>query len=169
MKIALIGMSGCFKTSAGKVVAEHLNLEFCDLDSLIEYESGHKISEIFSKYGESRFRDLESKTLEKICTKDNILIATGGGVILDAQNMVLLKNYTKIWLNSDVGAIYSRLKDDDTRPLLNKDKYNSLQQIYNQRVDIYSKYANITINNSELDAAQTVESIIEILKKLQQL
>jgi shikimate kinase len=86
MRIYLIGMPGCGKSTLGKRLAKKLNYEFIDMDSYIEKNACMFIDEIFESYGEDYFRALEKNTLDDFLKLDNVIIATGGGVIKDLSN-----------------------------------------------------------------------------------
>ena len=143
--IILIGMSGCGKTVIGERVAILLNKRFLDADAEIEREQGVKISEIFEKHGEAEFRRLEREKTAELSTLENVVISTGGGVVLFEENMQNLKrNGVIVFLDRSVEDILSTL-DNSNRPLL-KDP-SRVRKLYDDRIDLYRKYADITIKN----------------------
>ena len=89
--IILTGFMGSGKTAVGRILAEKLNVEFVDMDDLIEREQKMSISEIFSRFGEKRFRKLEKEVAGRVSQGKNQVIATGGGVVLSSENMANLK------------------------------------------------------------------------------
>lgn len=156
--IILIGFMGCGKTTLGNQIANKYKLDFVDTDSLIEENSNLKISEIFSRYGEEYFRKLETSTLENLVDNTkNIVISTGGGMVMREENVKLLKKIGKIiYLKTSKEELISRLYNDDNRPLL-KDK--NLNQVIDDlllvREPVYKASADYII--------QTDGKTIEIL------
>jgi len=143
--ISLIGMSGCGKTVVGRRVARLLDMRFFDADAEIEQEQGVKISEIFEKSGEAEFRRLEREKTAELAKLHNVVISTGGGVILDAENMENLKrNSVIVFLDRSVSDILAKL-DNSNRPVL-KDK-SKFHKIYDERIALYRKYADIIVEN----------------------
>ena len=95
MKISLVGFMGTGKTTVGKKLADKLNLEFLETDSMIEDKTKKSIPEIFSQNGEDYFRTQEKNILNKIIDeKENFVLSTGGGIVISPQNRQLLKNRT---------------------------------------------------------------------------
>ena len=89
--VILIGFMGSGKSSVGRVLANKLERKFIDMDDEIELGEEQTINEIFSEYGEDHFREVETSYLEKLLTKKNKVISTGGGVILKEENIAILK------------------------------------------------------------------------------
>jgi len=138
-------MSGCGKSVVGARVAELLDKQFFDADTEIEREQSMKISEIFEKFGEAEFRRLEREKTAELAQLENVVISTGGGVVLFSENMSALKKNGKIiFLDRSVDDIMSTL-DNSNRPLL-KDPAR-LQKLYDDRIELYRKYADITVEN----------------------
>ncbi|TET25329.1 MAG: shikimate kinase, partial [Candidatus Aminicenantes bacterium] len=90
MKIILTGMMGVGKTAVGKKLAEGMNIPFLDLDEHIEKNACLKISEVFSRYGESRFRQMEREACKEISRMNDVVISTGGRTLLDRKNLSVL-------------------------------------------------------------------------------
>ncbi|MBM4453611.1 MAG: shikimate kinase, partial [Chloroflexi bacterium] len=124
--IALIGFSATGKSSVAAMVAEHLGWAAIDTDAEIVNASGKSIPEIFKQDGESKFRELERKVLRQACLRKNVVIATGGGAILDADNRkLLLKRSVVVCLEARPETVHRRLLRDSlystnpvVRPLL---------------------------------------------------
>ena len=143
--ITLIGMSGCGKTVVGQRVSELLNMNFFDADAEIEREQGVKISEIFEKFGETEFRRLEREKTAELSQLENVVISTGGGVVLFDENIKNLKrNSLIVFLDRSVDDILATL-DNSNRPLL-KD-VSRVQKLYDDRIELYQKYADVTVKN----------------------
>ena len=120
MKIVLIGFMGTGKSATGKVLARKLNLSFIDTDRLIEERAGQPVREIFRLRGEPFFRSLEKKTVTGAARKDGVVIAVGGGAVLDPENRSnLKKNGIVVSLLASPAEIGKRTAGDDSRPLLN--------------------------------------------------
>lgn len=162
--IVLIGMPGCGKTTIGKLTADRLNQEFCDIDQYIEEKAGRCIPDIFNDYGEAHFRKLESTAVEQVSKYRSFVISTGGGVIKSHNNMELLKKSgIIIFVNRALENIISDI-ETDARPLL-KDGKERLYKLYKERIDLYKKYCDYeVINDGSIEA--TVEKIIEIVRDI---
>ncbi len=120
MKIVLTGFMGAGKTATGKILARRLNFEFVDTDSIIEEKAGQSIKEIFQLHGEQFFRSLEKKVVGEVARKDGVVIAAGGGAILDPENRKnLKKNGIVIFLMVSPDWVRKRVAGDASRPLLN--------------------------------------------------
>lgn len=164
--IVLIGMSGVGKTTIGKALSKTLARELIDMDNVIVDKMGIDIKDIFSLYGESYFRNLENNLIMGICEKEDVIIATGGGVVLESTNMVRLKKKgIVIFLEASIDTIVNNLKGSTTvRPLLNdmEDIVSDAKELYNIRKSLYLSSADfiISIDNKSID-----EIIYEILKK----
>lgn len=159
MKIYLIGLPGCGKSTLGKKLAQKLNYSFIDMDQDIEIKACMFIDEIFELYGEAYFRALEKNTLMDYQNLDNVIISTGGGIVNDLKNKKLFDGVC-IYLKADLESIKKRLEESDiVRPLLQK---LSLEEIYTMRKDKYDYFKDIEIENNDID--QAIDSIIKELK-----
>lgn len=165
MKIALLGFMGTGKSSIGKLLAEKINFKFIDTDKYIEKKTGLSIPEIFSDYGEKHFRQLESKYLKEISDmEDDLVIATGGGIILSAQNRELLKLKTfPILLTASPQVIYQRTRKGE-RPLLRTDDpFAEIRRLLKERTPYYREFIN-SIDTDGKDKQQIVEEILNTIK-----
>lgn len=152
MKVFLIGFMGSGKSTVGKVSAKKLGLKFLDLDSFIEEQEGKSIREIFSFYGEEKFRLLEKEALAKVSAfEDDLLIATGGGCPCFFDNMELMNQIgLTVYLKISLGRLVSRLKNGmDERPLLNEvsDLYEFISAKLEEREPFYSKAQLILVDD----------------------
>lgn len=161
--IVLTGFMGCGKTTIGRLIAQKLGIEFIDTDSEIIKEFKLSIEEIFSLYGEKKFREVESKIIERVSNLENVVIATGGGVVLNPKNIEMLrKNGVIYFLYASPENILSRLKDDDSRPLLKSgDKLSNIIRLLNIRMPFY-KNCDFEINTDILTPELAAEKIISI-------
>ncbi len=158
MRLYLIGMPGCGKSTLGKSLAKKLNYTFIDMDEYIERKACMFIDEIFEAYGEDYFRALEQNVLKEFLVKDNVIIATGGGIIKNKKNKSLLDGKC-IYLEADLKDIKERLESSGIiRPLL---KTKSVEELYEERKDLYDFFADIKVNNKKIDDA--IENIIQEL------
>ncbi|MBZ4644726.1 MAG: shikimate kinase [Petroclostridium sp.] len=164
--IVLTGFMGTGKSTVGKHVAGELDMGFIDTDHIIEHEQGMTISEIFSQKGEAYFRELESKVVEKVAQQENMVIATGGGVVLRSENMQnLRKNGIIIRLKADVETILRNTSQNSNRPLLQHgDLRSRIEAILNQREAYYSNN-DYEIDVSLLTVEQVVSMIMNIYRK----
>ncbi|WP_296255140.1 shikimate kinase [uncultured Ezakiella sp.] len=159
MNIVLIGLPGSGKTTVGKILSEKIKREFFDSDFEIESAQGKSINEIF-KNGEEYFRDIETEVLKKILVKDNIILASGGGIVERACNIDLLKDHYVIFLDRSVEDILKNL-DESNRPLLKENPYENLKNISDKRREKYLSVADFVVSES------TANDIVdEIIKKI---
>lgn len=160
--IVLCGFMGCGKSTIGKALAEKLNMEFVDTDAKIEESQGIKISQIFEKFGEKFFRELETKLIQKLSQEDGRVIALGGGLAANLQNHKYLKECGKIiFLNCEIEETFKRILGDKTRPLTALGK-EEIIKLYNERLPIYKSIADITVDSSS-KSDKTLESLLEVL------
>jgi shikimate kinase len=147
-KLAFIGMMGSGKTTISQKIAGDLSLKYYSIDEEIEKHHQMKTSEIFEVHGEHYFREEETNMVKQLSHLDNVVIDCGGGLILNPENIRVLKenNFEIIFLNRELEDILRDI-DYETRPLL-KDNHDQVYKIYNERIDLYFKYADIIINNT---------------------
>lgn len=159
--IVLIGMPGSGKTTIGRQLADKLCIDFYDSDKYIEEAEGMSVQQIFQN-GEDAFRYLEHEAVKKINEKIPCVIATGGGIVKNIENIRFLKsNGIIIFINRPLEDIISDI-DIGTRPLL-KDNKENLYKIYEERIQLYKKYCDYEIiNNKSID--KIVKDIISIIK-----
>lgn len=163
--IVLIGMMGSGKSTIGKKVSKKLSKNFIDTDEIIERRTNKKISEIFELYGENYFRNLEKDLTSEISKLGNKVIATGGGLILDKENVKNLKNSgVVIYLKNNIDDLERRLKSNfENRPLLDKTNLRkNLKETLKKREQLYIDSADFIIEN--IDIENTIEKIIELEK-----
>lgn len=164
--IILIGFMGTGKTAVGKRLASILNMNFYDTDQEIEKVTGMSINQLFQKHGEIRLKSEEALIIKKLTKLTNSIIATGGGIILDRNNIELLKQTgTLICLTADPEIIYERVKRRNTRPLLRKgdDLHRNIIQLMDERQDFY-KSADKTIDTTKLDFDEIINEILNFIK-----
>lgn len=153
--LVLIGMAGCGKSTLGKLLASSLNKNFVDTDQLIEEKVGITIPEIFEKYGEERFREIESDVLKETSLLRNTVIATGGGVVVKRCNKFLLKCCAKVvWLKRDLEKLEMK-----GRPLYKSSE--SKINLYKERESLYNDFADIIVLNND-DINNTLKKVVEL-------
>jgi shikimate kinase len=166
--IALIGPMGAGKTTIGKAVARQLGYEFIDTDHEIQQKSGVSIATIFEIEGEAGFRKRETQALRDILEHQHIVLATGGGAILAAENRELLKRHAKIiYLQVSDDVLWKRLQGDKHRPLLKTENpFAKMQEIYHARHPLYleTAHAVLTIGNVQESIYQTAQHIMSWLE-----
>lgn len=158
MNIVLIGFMGTGKTALGKILAKKLKMGFIDTDSLIEEKKGKSVAGIFSENGERYFRKLERDVVRVVSRKNNVVVSTGGGVVLSPENMKQLRrNGVIICLKSKPEVILERIKrQKGIRPLLNKpDPLKEIKSILKERAPYY-KQADFVIDTSDFDVKEGV-------------
>ena len=151
------------KSAVGRNLARRLGRRFVDLDRLIEKTAGLKVREIFAQKGEAYFRQLEKETLAKVLGQEGQVVATGGGVVLDDDNLALLRERSLlIGLNASTETILKRAGNGATRPLLKGgDPRERIEELLNVRAARYAQ-AHATIDTDELTLSQVVDKIVEI-------
>lgn len=163
--IVFTGFMGAGKSSVGRKLAERLGMSVVDTDELIERSAGMRISEIFAKFGEQRFRELEKKAVAEASKLENHVIITGGGVVLKEENMKnLRRNGVIVYLHARPGVIYSRIKHESHRPLLQvKEPMKKIKELLEYRAPYYANN-DFMVDTSELTVEQVVEEILKRLK-----
>ena len=162
MNISLIGMPGSGKSTIGKLLAEKLiGFDYIDTDEIIVKLEKTSINKIFERCGEEYFRNLETKVLKDLLTSPNLVISTGGGIVLRDENINLLKEKSiVIYLKSDINTLYERVKNNNERPLLNlKDVKIELNNLLNEREKRYNQ-ANLIIDTTDKTIDDTVKEIL---------
>ena len=165
--IALIGFMGTGKTVVGKLLAERLGKEFLELDALIEQKAGKTIPEIFQREGEEAFRQLEIEAAKQVSQRKNVVIACGGGVVLNKINIDRLKQESLlVYLKASPEVILRRTSSDTSeRPLLKADnRALAVKELLRFRKPFYERAADITIDTSKLNVASVIEQIIAKVK-----
>lgn len=156
--IILCGFMGAGKTSVGKELANRHNLKFIETDEYIEKKQNMTIKEIFEKYGEDYFRDLENEVTREISNSENCVVSTGGGLMTYKRNSDLLIDNIVIFLDASFEMICKRLENDTTRPLFQN--IENAKKLYDKRKNIYKDVSNLTI-----DADGSIEECVKKIEK----
>jgi len=169
MNLILIGYRGAGKSTVGRRLADRLKMTFVDTDDLIEKRQGMPVTDIVKSRGWGHFRKVENKVIEEISKEDHLIIAPGGGAVLDTDNVnALRRNGTMIWLKADRPTLLKRMNQDPQtnlrRPTLTgKGTSEELKEILSLREPIYERASEIQIDTSNLDVETVVENILTVL------
>jgi shikimate kinase len=152
--IALIGLPGSGKSTVGQLLAHQLKLDFIDSDAVIETRLCEPIRSYFEQHGEFAFRDIEEQVIQELTHYKAGVLATGGGAVIRGTNRQRLRQCSKvIYLQCSAELLYSRLKNDTQRPLLQvEDPLLRLRELYKQRDPLYRQTAHFTINAGRISA-----------------
>ena len=167
--IIFIGFMGCGKSSIGRRVANRLGHQFLDSDELIAARAEMSISDIFSLEGEAGFRLRETAELKTLAGSSNIVLATGGGAILNPVNRDLFHQLgLLIWLHAEPDTLFERATRNRKRPLLEVENPRStFFSLLESRIPLYGGMADLKIDATGLSHEQTVEKIIQQLALLE--
>ncbi len=167
--INLIGYRGCGKTSVGCKLAEVLRRPFVDSDAIIVERATVSIVEFVAKWGWERFRQLEKEVIRDCCRQDKIVLATGGGVVLEHENRRLLQeNGVTFWLQANLETTLERLNSDPQSsflrpPLSNLDRYDEIQTGLKEREPFYLELADFIVSVDQRNMNEIVQQIVKIL------
>ena len=167
MNIVLTGFMASGKTEISKAIAEMSKYTLIDTDELIVQKMNMTVNEIFDKYGEEYFRKIEQEAVKEASKKENAVIATGGGVVLNKQNVEVLRKTGRIFnLSPDFAVIKERLEEArKTRPLLKHDSIENIEKRFNDRKPFYDDCDyKIHIINGRTPRSYALE-ILEIMEK----
>jgi shikimate kinase len=165
MNIVLIGYRCSGKTSSGKIIAEKMGRGFIDTDSMIEEKAGCPIEEIINVKGWEHFRGLEKEVIKELSAMDNLVIATGGGVVIDEDNVKYLKkNGFVVWLKAGIDIIRERMERDElsgiTRPsLTDEDPMEEVRKVLDIRETFYRRARDFELDTGGIsiwDAADLI-------------
>jgi len=159
--IYIVGFMGTGKSTVGKILSSRLKMKFVETDDIIEKKENMKITDIFSKKGERYFRAVEKKVLKEISARDNLIVSCGGGIIIDEDNVSIMKNTGVIvCLEADDKTIYERVKKDKSRPLLNvSDPVRRIRELLEARAPFYER-ADIFIDTAGVSPGGVASRII---------
>ncbi len=163
--VFLVGLMGAGKTTVGRLLAKRLKALFVDTDHEIASVTGVSIPTIFEIEGEVGFRRRETEAIERLSRNEDIVLATGGGAVLDPVNRQILKSRGKvIYLAATPETLFERTRRDSGRPLLQvEDRLARLRELYQQRDPLYREVAHIIVEVGRTSAPQVVRQIQEAL------
>jgi len=167
--IFLVGPMGAGKTTIGKHLADLLGLPFIEVDTEIEARAGANIPWIFDMEGEQGFRDRESKVLTALVSdKQPKVIATGGGIVLSADNRAILKRSgLVVYLSATLEQLVERTRRDKTRPLLQVDDRESvIKQLIEKRSPLYNQVADLVFPSGSTQPLRLAKKLAEAVSAL---
>lgn len=164
--IFLVGPMGSGKTTIGKLVAREFDLEFHDCDQELERRTGASVNLIFDVEGEAGFRERETRLLRDLTRKQGVLVATGGGAVISAENRRLLQQGgLVVWLKTSVAQQLQRLSHDKARPLLQApDRKAKLEALAQQRNPLYHSVADLEFNSPEKHSKLAAQALIQSIR-----
>jgi len=166
MNIVLIGMRGSGKTTVGKILAQKLGRELVEMDELTTRKMGLTIPEIVAKYGWEKFRDIEEELTSEVSGRDNIINASGGGVVTGEKNIIKLKaSGVLVWLQAGVNTLVSRTGEDTNRPPLveGRTRWEDMEIIFKERKPLYQQAADLTVNTENKTPEEVADLVINLL------
>jgi shikimate kinase len=165
--VFLVGLMGAGKTTVGRILARRLGLTFIDSDHEIEARTGVKIPTIFEIEGEDGFRKRETQVIAELTQGDNLVLATGGGVVLNPENRALLKSGGwVVYINVPPEILYERIRNDRNRPLIQVDNpLARLRELYVQRDPLYREVADWVVDGRRLNTQGVLQWLLKELDK----
>jgi shikimate kinase len=162
--VILVGLMGAGKSTVGPLVAALLARPFVDTDELVEASTGRTVGEIFATDGESAFRPLERVAVADACASpDPLVIACGGGAVLDPENRRALGNGgVVVWLRASPSRLAARVADEGGRPLLaGGSAVETLERLETTRADSYRAVADVIVDTDALDPETVAARVVE--------
>jgi shikimate kinase len=167
MNIVLIGMRGCGKTTIGKLLAERLGKQFIEMDELIVQQAGLSIPDIVDRYGWQKFRDMEGEVTREVSRLDNVVNATGGGVVTREENVRELRRRGKlVWLKASTDTLLKRIGNDQYRPsLTGRSQREDMEVVLAERRPIYERVADFIIDTEGKLPEEVAEAITKLYRE----
>lgn len=167
--IALVGFMGVGKSTVGQVLAAILGFEFYDTDRIIETRAGKKISDIFAQDGEARFRAMESELVRELEARQGMVISTGGGLVVNPDNMASLKKHSLVvCLWASPAVIFNRVRHQAHRPLLQTpDPEAKIMEMLELRRPSYQQ-ADVLVGVDFRSAGDTARHLAQSFRRLTQ-
>ena len=164
MNIVLIGLRGSGKTTIGKLLAERLGKQFIEMDELIVQRLGQSIPEIVNRYGWQKFRGAETEVTREVAGLDNVVNATGGGVVTSEENIRELKQKGKLfWLKADLDTLLGRIGNDQSRPsLTGKSPREDMEAVLAERSPIYERVADFIVDTEGKMPEEVAKAIAKL-------
>jgi shikimate kinase len=165
--IVLIGFMGSGKSAIGRRLADRLCFRFVDTDRLVIRRAGMPIADIFTRYGEAHFRELETEALATLTEDEHNVIATGGGIVMREENHAILKRLGFVlWLTASEETIFERVSRNDKRPLLRtRDPRATVHELLTARRPFYELAAQATIDTTTLTHDEAADAAIAAARR----
>lgn len=165
--LVFIGLMGAGKSVIGRLVAQQLSLPFIDTDAEIERVSRMTISELFASYGETEFRALETRVIERLLKGGPRVISTGGGAFINERTRSVIKRGgVSVWLRADLEVLWERVNKRDHRPLLKTENpKQTLENLMNQRYPIYAE-SDLTVESRDVRKEAVVNEVLAAVAAL---
>ncbi len=163
--LALVGLMGSGKSTIAALVSQRLACPCIDLDHMLVTQAGKPITQIFEEDGEAVFRQWESKVLQQaLASSQASVLATGGGIVLSADNRRLLAEQAwVVWLDASPELLFSRIGNDQNRPLLANQGLAVLQDLAAKRQALYAECAHLRIHVAGQSTTQLVAQLVDVL------
>ena len=160
--LVLVGFMGSGKSSVGREIARRCDFRFLDTDSVIRQKYGKSIPEIFAIHGEPAFREEEHQLLLRLRGARHLVIATGGGIVLQPQNRLLLRSIGPVvWLTADEEVIWERVSRNRNRPLLQTvDPRSTIRSLMQIRYPLYREAADVVVETSTLTHQEVAHRVL---------
>ncbi len=167
INIYLVGLMGAGKTTIGRQLARRLGRRFLDSDHEIEARTGVSIPTIFEIEGEDGFRRREAHTIGELIEESGIVLATGGGVVLNPDNRSALRESGwVVYLDVPPEMLFERTRNDRNRPLLRvEDPLRRLRELYAQRDPLYRETAHFIVEGARMPASNVVSHVLREFSK----
>jgi shikimate kinase len=164
--LVLIGFMGSGKSSVGREIARRYQLRFLDTDSVIRHKYGKSIAEIFAVYGESAFREEEHQVLLRMRDARRLVLATGGGIVLQPRNRAILRSIGPVvWLTAEEEIIWERVSRNQNRPLLQTaDPRSTIRSMMRTRNPLYRETADVAVETSDLSHQEVANRILVAIR-----
>ena len=167
VNLYLVGMMGAGKSTTGRLVAQALGYRFFDTDELITQVAGQSIPQIFADAGEASFRQLETQVLAQLSPYKTLVVATGGGIVLEQMNWSYLQHGLVVWLDVPLDPLWARLQGDHSRPLLrDPSPYQRLEWLLQQRRPLYAQADVHVVVDPMHSPEQVLQSVLRAIAKV---
>jgi shikimate kinase len=165
--IVLVGMMGAGKSSVGRLLQRRTGLARFDTDEMVAAKFGSPVAEIFATQGETMFRDAESEALRSLAEEDSAIVVTGGGIVLRAENVDLVKKMgTVVWLEAKEETLFERASRRGTRPLLQTENPRmAFSAMLKARQPLYQSAADLRIDTTKLTHDEVADMILAEAEK----
>ena len=164
--IFLIGFMGSGKSTIARALSEKLDVEQVEMDELIVQEQGMPITEIFEKYGEAHFRDIETDLVRRLQAKDGVVVSCGGGAVLREENRKMMKaSGAIVWLTAKPETILERVKNSTNRPILNGNmNVEYITELMEKRRVCYEESADYAVATDGKSRDEICEMFLKLVK-----